>query len=77
MQHQQYDDVSNAPFQHGDQYMPSKSKAQNRMMHAVAHDKKLGQRLGVPQKVAKEYVKADAARKIKKLPLHVKKAKKH
>lgn len=56
--------------------MPSKSKAQNRMMHAVAKNKKLGERLGVPQKVAKEYVKADAGRKIKKLPMHVKKTKK-
>jgi len=56
--------------------MPSKSQKQNRMMHAIAHNKKLGQRLGVPQKVAKEYVKADAGHKIKKLPMHVKKAKK-
>jgi hypothetical protein len=56
--------------------MPSKSKAQNRLMHAVEKNPKLGARLGVPQKVAKEYVKADKGRKIKKLPLHVKKAKK-
>lgn len=56
--------------------MPSKSKAQNRLMHAVANKPKLGKRLGVPVKVAKEFVKADAGRHIKKLPLHVKKAKK-
>lgn len=56
--------------------MPSKSRKQNRMMHAVANNPKLGQRLGVPRKVAKEYVKADEGRKIKKLPLHVKKSKK-
>lgn len=55
--------------------MPSKSKKQNRLMHAVANNPKLGSRLGVPQKVAKEYVKADAGRKIKKLPLRVKKTK--
>ena len=56
--------------------MPSKSKAQNPLMHAVEKNPKLGARMGVPQKVAKEYVKADKGRKIKKLPLHVKKAKK-
>lgn len=56
--------------------MPSKSQKQNRLMHAVANNRKLGARLGVPQKVAKEYVKADKGRRIKKLPMHVKKAKK-
>lgn len=56
--------------------MPSKSKAQNRLMHAVAGNPKLGKRLGVPTKVAKEFVKSDHGRKIKKLPMHVHKAKK-
>ena len=56
--------------------MPSKSQKQNRFMHAAAKNPTMAKRLGVPQKVAKEYVKADAGRKIKRLPVHVKKAKK-
>lgn len=51
--------------------MPSKSKAQNRFMHAAAE----GKIKGVPKKVGKDFVKADAGRKIKKLPNHAKKAK--
>lgn len=56
--------------------MPSKSKAQNRLMHAAAKNPAIAKRTGVPMKVAKEYLKADAGRKIKKLPMHVKKSKK-
>ena len=56
--------------------MPSKSQKKNRFMHAAAKDKKMAKRLGVPQRVAKDYVKADEGRKIKRLPMHVKKTKK-
>lgn len=56
--------------------MPSKSQKQNRFMHAAAKDKKMAKRLGVPHRVAKDYVKADQGRKIKRLPMHVKKTKK-
>lgn len=48
--------------------MPSKSKAQNRLMHAAAE----GKVPGVPPSVGKEFVKADAGRKVGKLPAHVK-----
>lgn len=46
--------------------MPSKSKAQNRFMHAAAE----GKISGVSKKVGKEFVKADHGRKISKLPEH-------
>ena len=39
--------------------MPSKSKAQERLMTAAAHNKAFAKKVGVPQKVAKEYNKAD------------------
>lgn len=40
--------------------MPSKSPAQARLMAAAAHDKKFAEKAGVPQKVAKEFNRADA-----------------
>jgi hypothetical protein len=40
--------------------MPSKSAKQARTMRAAAHDKGFAKRMDIPQKVAKEYVKADA-----------------
>lgn len=40
--------------------MPSKSPSQHRLMEAAAHTK--GGYGGVPQKVGKEFVKADAAK---------------
>lgn len=39
--------------------MPSKSPKQARMMRAAAHDREFARKSGVPQSVAKEYVKAD------------------
>lgn len=39
--------------------MPSKSPKQARTMRAAAHDKSFAKKLGIPQKVAKEYVAAD------------------
>jgi hypothetical protein len=43
--------------------MPSKSPAQHRLMQAAAHTK--GGFGGVPQKVGKEFVKADESKKLK------------
>ena len=43
--------------------MPSKSPAQHRLMEAAAHTK--GGFGGVPQKVGKEFVSADAGKKFK------------
>jgi hypothetical protein len=45
--------------------MPSKSKAQHNLMAMVAHNPKAAKRLGIPQKVGKEYVKADKGRKFR------------
>jgi hypothetical protein len=41
---------------------PSKSPAQKRMMAAAAHDPKFAKKVGVPQKVAKEFNRADAGK---------------
>jgi hypothetical protein len=43
--------------------MPSKSEKQHKMMEAVAHSKKFADKVGVPQKVGKEYAKADERKK--------------
>ena len=40
--------------------MPSKSPAQARLMAAAAHDPAFAKKVGVPEKVAKEFNKADA-----------------
>ena len=40
--------------------MPSKSKPQARLMAAAAHNPSFAKKAGVPQKVAKEFNKADA-----------------
>ena len=42
--------------------MPSTSKRQARTMRAAAHDPKFAKRIGIPQKVAREFVAADAAK---------------
>ena len=53
--------------------MPAKSKAQAKLMAMVAHDPKASKRLGIPQKVGKEFeVKGKGA--LKKLPAKVKSA---
>lgn len=44
--------------------MPSKSKSQHRLMEAAAHTK--GGYDGVPQKVGKEFVRADKRKPKKK-----------
>ena len=43
--------------------MPSKSGKQHRLMALVANNPKAAKRLGIPQKVGKEYVKADKGKK--------------
>jgi hypothetical protein len=44
---------------------PSKTKKQARLMKAAAANKAIAKKTGVPQKVAREFVKADAKRKRK------------
>lgn len=39
--------------------MPSKSAKQARTMRAAAHDKGFAKKVGIPQKVAREFVTAD------------------
>jgi len=39
--------------------MPSKSGKQARMMAAAAHDRKFAAKVGVPQRVAKEFNRVD------------------
>jgi hypothetical protein len=43
--------------------MPSKSPAQHRLMEAVAHNTAFAQAAGIPQKVGKEFAKADEDKK--------------
>lgn len=45
--------------------MPSKSPAQHRLMEGVAHSKQFAKKVGIPQKVGKEFAKADAGKKFK------------
>ena len=47
--------------------MPFKSKAQARLMYAVAGNKKLAKELGIPQSVGKEMVKKGQS-SLKRLP---------
>lgn len=39
--------------------MPSKTPKQARTMRAAAHDRAFAKKVGIPQRVAKEFVKAD------------------
>jgi len=43
--------------------MPSKTKAQHNLMAMVANDPAAAKRLGIPQKVGKEFMQADKGRK--------------
>lgn len=52
--------------------MPSKTEKQARTMRAAAHDPGFAKKLGIPQNVAREYVKADQG---KKAPVQSKKGK--
>lgn len=40
--------------------MPSKSKAQARLMAGVAHSPEFAKKVGIPQKVGKKFNRADA-----------------
>lgn len=43
--------------------MPSKSQKQHKLMQAAAHNSAFAKKVGVPQKVAKEYVSSDKKKK--------------
>jgi hypothetical protein len=45
--------------------MPSKSPAQHKLMDAVAHNPKFAKKVGISQKVGKEFAKADEGKKFK------------
>lgn len=45
--------------------MPSKSKKQERTMAAAAHNPGFAKKVGIPQSVAKEFNKADTAKRHK------------
>jgi len=45
--------------------MPSKSPAQHKLMAAVAHNPELAKKVGISQKVGKEFAKADEGKKFK------------
>ena len=45
--------------------MPSVSEKQARTMRAAAHDSAFAKKLGIPKKVAKEFVAADKAKSAK------------
>ena len=53
--------------------MPPRSKAQNRLMQAVAHDPAIARKTGVPQKVGREFTIGLKSGSIKGLPEHTKK----
>ena len=46
--------------------MPSKSKAQHNLMEAVAHNKAFAKKVGIPQKVGKDFAAADKGKKFAK-----------
>jgi len=45
--------------------MPSKSPSQHRLMMGVAHSKAFAKKVGIPQKVGKEFAAADVGKKFK------------
>jgi hypothetical protein len=45
--------------------MPSKSPSQHNLMAAVAHNPAFAKKVGISQKVGKEFTKADEAKKMK------------
>lgn len=46
--------------------MPSKSKEQQKLMQAAAHNPTFAKKVNVPQQVAKEFVQADKKKAKKK-----------
>lgn len=53
--------------------MPSRSVKQERLMADAAHNPAFAKKIGVPQKVAKEFNKADTGVKLSSLPERVNK----
>ena len=53
--------------------MPSKSKKQEKLMRAAAHDPAFAKKAGVPQDVAQEFNKADEMQRRGNALLYVKK----
>ena len=45
--------------------MPSKSPAQHRLMEAVKHNPQFAKKVGIPQKVGREFVAADKGKTFK------------
>jgi hypothetical protein len=45
--------------------MPSKSSSQHKLMEAVAHNPSFAKKVGIPQKVGKEFAKADKGKTFK------------
>jgi hypothetical protein len=45
--------------------MPSKSPSQHKLMEAVAHNPAFAKKVGIPQKVGKEFSRADEGKKFK------------
>ncbi len=45
--------------------MPTKSKAQAKLMRAVAHSPEFAKKTGIPQSVGKEFMAEDKAKKAK------------
>ena len=45
--------------------MPSKSPSQHKLMTAVAHNPEFAKKVGISQKVGKEFAKADETKKMK------------
>jgi len=45
--------------------MPSKSSSQHNLMQAVAHNPAFAKKTGIPQKVGKDFAKADEGKKFK------------
>lgn len=52
--------------------MPSKSPAQARMMAAAAHNPAFAKKVGVPQKVAKDFNQADKGTRLLKTAMSAK-----
>lgn len=48
--------------------MPSQSKAQHRLMEGVAHNPAFAKKVGIPQKVGRDFALADMGRKMSSLP---------
>jgi len=46
--------------------MPSKSKAQHKLMTAVAYNPKFAKKVGIPKSVGKDFAEADKGKKFKK-----------